>query len=43
MIAGVLLARAALIATPLLDFTLIMSGDGVGSVLIAASCCCSCR
>jgi hypothetical protein len=35
VIAGVLLALAALIATPLLDFNLSTFGDGVGSVLIS--------
>lgn len=35
LIAGALLALAALIATPLLDFNLSTFGDGVGSVLIS--------
>jgi MFS family permease len=35
VIAGALLALAALIATPLLDFNLSTFGDGVGSVLIS--------
>jgi MFS family permease len=35
LIAGALLALAALIATPLLDFNLSAFGDGVGSVLVS--------